>query len=165
MPIYNPRQTILVTCSENVKDKFSGKEEIKDNIITLDWHMPVSFKPFIYAIAVGKERFSHSLIKESMVFVVNFMGFHLEEEVLFCGRHSGEHMDKFEESGLTKEEAEKVHCYRVKEALAFLECEVINSIDAGDHTLFIGKVVYSEEKEKGKRLFHREVDEFTTTKE
>ncbi|MAG07860.1 hypothetical protein CMO89_00125 [Candidatus Woesearchaeota archaeon] len=165
LPIFNPRQTILVTCREKIADKFTGREHIKDNIITLDWHMPVSFQPFLYAIAIGKKRFSHNLIKESMVFVVNFMPYHLEEEVLDCGRHSGAHMDKFEKTGLAKEEADRIDCPRIRQALAILECEIINSIDAGDHTVFISKVVHSEEKEKGKRLFHTEGDEFTTTKE
>tara|TARA_Y100000310_G_scaffold343844_1_gene453448 strand:+ start:158 stop:682 length:525 start_codon:yes stop_codon:yes gene_type:complete len=161
--IYNPRQTILVTCRGNIKNKFSGREEIKDNIITIDWHTPLSFEPFLYAISVGNARFSHSLILQSKIFVVNFMPFNLKKEVLYCGRHTGQHMDKFQGSGLTKEEGEKVHCYKIKEALAHLECEIVNTIEVGDHTLFIGKVVYSEEKEKGKKLFHLETDDFCTT--
>ncbi|MDP7141442.1 MAG: flavin reductase family protein [Candidatus Woesearchaeota archaeon] len=162
--IYNPRQTVLVTCSEVIENKFTGREEEKDNIITVDWHTPLSFKPFFYAIAIGKTRFSHKLIKESMVFVVNFMPFHLKKEVLYCGRHTGEHLDKFEGSGLTKEEADKIHCCKIKEALAHIECEVVNSIDISDHTLFIGKVVYSEEKDdEGRRIFHTEGDNFVTT--
>jgi len=165
MYIYNPRQTVLVTCRGQIKDKFSGKENIKDNIIVLDWHTPLSFNPFLYAISVGKTRFSLNLIKESKVFAVNFMPFYLKDDILFCGRNSGEYLDKFEKTSLTKEESEKIDCPRIKQALAYLECEVIQEIDSGDHILFIGKVVYSEEKEKGKRIFHLENDNFTTTQD
>ena len=165
MYIYNPRQTILVTCRASVKDKFSGKKAIKDNIIVLDWHMPLSFDPFLYAISIGKTRYSLNLIKESKVFVVNFMPFHLKEDVLFCGRNSGEHLDKFKETTLTKEESEKIDCPRIKQVLAYLECEVIQEIETGDHILFIGKVVHSDELEKGKRIFHTEKDDFTTTQD
>lgn len=165
MYIYNPRQTILVTCRANIKDKFSGKETIKDNIIVLDWHMPLSFQPFLYAISVGKTRFSLDLIKESKVFVVNFMPFHIKDDVLFCGRNSGEHLDKFKETTLTKEESEKIDCPRIKQALAYLECEVIQEIETGDHISFIAKVVHSDELEKGKRIFHTEKDDFTTTQD
>lgn len=164
MPIYNPMQTALVTCRGTVKNKFSSKEEVKDNVLTLDWHMPTSFDPFLYVISVGKKRFSYGIIKESKVFVVNFMPFELKKEVLFCGRNSGEHTDKFKESGLTKEESEKLDCCRIKEAAAYIECEVINEIETGDHIIFIGKVINSYETEEKKRLFHIEENKFTTTK-
>ncbi len=165
MHIYNPRQTVLVTCRGTIKDKFSGKETLKDNIIVLDWHMPLSFKPFLYAISVGKTRFSLNLIKESKVFVVNFMPLHLKDAVLFCGRNSGEHLDKFKKTELLKEESDKVDCPRIKQALAYLECEVIQEIETGDHILFIAKVVHSHESEKGKRIFHIKDDDFTTTQD
>lgn len=165
MSIYNPRQTVLVTCRGTIKDKFSGKESIKDNIIVLDWHTPLSFDPFLYAISIGKTRFSLDLIKESKVFVVNFMPMHLKDDVFFCGRNSGEHLDKFKETSLTKEESEKISCPRIKQALAYLECEVIQEIEAGDHLLFVAKVVHSDELDKGKRIFHTENDNFTTTQD
>ena len=151
----NPRQTVLVTC------RYKGK----DNIITLDWHTPLSFNPMMYAISVGKTRYSLELIRKSKVFVVNFMGKDFEKEVLFCGRHSGRNCDKFAETGLKKEEAEKIDCPRIKEALGFLECKVANKVEAGDHILFIAEVVNSSLKTKGKRLFHLFRDKFTTTKE
>jgi len=62
-------------------------------------------------------------------------------------------MDKFKESGLTKEEADNIDCVRIKEAIGYHECEVVNEVDAGDHTIFIGKVVNSELKKETKRLF------------
>lgn len=151
----NPRQTVLVTC----------RHKGKDNIITLDWHTPLSFYPMMYAISVGKTRYSLGLIQKSKVFVVNFMSKDYEKEVLFCGRHSGRDYDKFSETGLTKEEAEKIDCPRIKEALGFLECKVVKEVEVGDHILFIAEVVNSDLKKKGKRLFHLWGDRFTTTKD
>ncbi len=160
----NPRQVILVSCRGEVKARFSPGKEIKDNIMTLAWHMPVSFDPPLYAISIGKERYSLNLIKESNVFVVNFMPFELKKEVLFCGRNSGEHIDKFEETGLEKEEAERIDCCRIKQALGCLECEVVNQIEAGDHVIIVGKVLNIKENKKGKRIFQVKGDRFTTTK-
>lgn len=165
MYIFNPRQTVLVSCRGLTKDMFSGKEEHKDNIIVLDWHMPLSFEPFLYGIAIGKTRFSLELIRESKVFAVNFMPLHLKDDVIFCGRNSGQHIDKFKETNLLKEECEKIDCPKIKQALAHLECEIINEIETGDHILFIGKVVHEDEKETGKRIFHTEDDDFTTTQD
>lgn len=162
MPSVNhPTQVVLVTAKEEVT--VLGKKQIKDNIITLAWHMPTSFEPMLYAISVGKTRFSCKLIKESKAFVVNFVPYTLEKEVLFCGTRSGEHMDKFKEAGLTREEARKIDCPRIKEALAYLECEVVNEIETGDHIIFVGKVIHSEEKEEGKRLLQKNHTQFTTT--
>ncbi len=159
--ITNPRQTVLVTCRSQVK--VLNKEIVKDNIITLDWHMPTSFKPEIYAISVGKTRFSMELIRKSKVFVVNFMPYSFKDAVLRCGRVSGKHVDKFEDTGLTKVETEKLDCPRIKEAVAWLECEVIGELETGDHIIFIGKVVNSELMKKEKRVFHLDGDNFTTT--
>jgi flavin reductase (DIM6/NTAB) family NADH-FMN oxidoreductase RutF len=134
------------------------------NIITLDWHTPLSFVPGMYAISVGKTRFSRKLIQESKAFCVNFMSITQEDAVVYCGRHSGEHIDKFKESGLTKVECDNIDCPRIKEALAYIECEVTQEIETGDHILFIGKIVGTKELKKGKRIFHTEANNFTTTK-
>ncbi|MBW2984503.1 flavin reductase family protein [Candidatus Woesearchaeota archaeon] len=149
----SPRQTILVT------SRYSGK----DNIIALSWHAPVSFTPELYAIMVGHTRFSHDLIKNSKVFCVNFMSIEHEKEVLACGTSSGRSSDKFEKAGLTKGESEKIDCPRIKEALGYLECKVVNAVKAGDHTIFVGEVVNSESKKKGKRIL-QDNGGFTTTK-
>lgn len=149
----DPKQVILVSCREEMD--IMGKKQVKDNIITLAWHMPVSFNPNLYAISVGKTRFSCSVIRKSKAFVINFVPFSLKEKVIFCGTKSGAHIDKFSESGLTKEEASSVDCPRVKEALAYMECEVVDEIDAGDHIVFIGKVLNSNVKKDGKRLLQK----------
>jgi flavin reductase (DIM6/NTAB) family NADH-FMN oxidoreductase RutF len=153
-----PIQTVLVSCRANVE--IMGKEVLKDNMITLDWHMPVSFEPSLYAISVGKSRFSRLLIEKSKCFVVNFMPFSLKDKVLFCGRKSGRHMDKFKETGLKKEEGESVDCPRIADACAGLECEVVNSLEAGDHTIFVGKVLKEIYRNDAPRLFHLSEDEF-----
>ena len=102
------------------------------------------------------------MIKNSKAFCVNFMSIDNEEQVLFCGTESGRNIDKLSETGLGTKECKKIDCPRVKEALAHLECEVFNAVNAGDHTIFIGQVVHSESKKKGKRIL-QEGSGFTTT--
>ena len=150
--IINPMQTVLVTSRHKIKNKLTGKDEEKDNAFTIDWHTPLSFEPMMYGISVGKKRFSHKLISGSKAFVVNFIPAYLEKEALYCGSHSGEHIDKFNETGLQKEEAETVDCPVLKDAIAYLECEVVDEIEIGDHVFFIAKVMKSEKRRVGKRL-------------
>jgi flavin reductase (DIM6/NTAB) family NADH-FMN oxidoreductase RutF len=149
----NPLQTILLTC----------RADSKDNIITLDWHMPLSFEPMMFAVSIGKTRYSLEMVRKSKVFVANFMGHNSESGVLFCGRNSGRNVDKFALCGLKKEEAKTIDCPRIAEAQAYLECEVEREIEFGDHILFVGKVTHAEVKSEGKRLFHLTADKFTTT--
>jgi len=149
----NPRQTILLSCGA----------EGKENVMTLDWHTPLSFQPMMYAVSIGKTRYSLEIIRKSKVFVVNFVPKELEKVVLYCGTHSGRNIDKFEEAGLEKEEAETVDCPRIKQALGYLECKVEKEIEVGDHVLFIARVTNSFLKKEGKRLFHLFGDKFTTT--
>jgi flavin reductase (DIM6/NTAB) family NADH-FMN oxidoreductase RutF len=120
--------------------------------------MPVSFNPKLYAIAVGKTRFSCEMIKKSKAFVVNFIPFELKKEVLVCGTKSGMHVDKFKEAKLTKEEASSVDCPMIKEALGYMECEVVDEIEAGDHIIFIGKILNSDVKKEGERLMQKAGD-------
>ena len=162
--VTDPRQVVLVSCRANIKDRFTGEENQKDNIITVAWHMPTSFKPELYTISVGKTRLGCEMIGKSRCFVVNFMPFSLKEKVLFCGTHSGEKIDKFKEAGLTKEESEKIDCPRIKEACAFMECEVVNEIETGDHVIFIGKVLNSRVNNYEKRVFQIKGYNFTTTR-
>ncbi len=156
----DPLQVVLVTSREEMD--ILGKKGVKDNIITIAWHMPVSFNPNLYAISVGKTRFSCEMIKKSKVFAINYVPFELSKAALFCGTKSGMHMDKFKEAKLTKEECKSIDCPRIKEALAYIECRVVNEVDAGDHVIFIGNVLNSEVKKKGKRLFQKGND-FTTS--
>lgn len=149
----NPRQTILLTC----------RHLDQDNVMTLDWHTPLSFDPMMYAVAIAKIRFSCSLVQKSKVFGVNFMSKDFEREVLYCGRHSGKDLDKFKETGLKKEEGEKINCPLIKQALGYLECKVVKEIETGDHILFIAEIVNYELRKKAKRLFHLFSDYFTTT--
>ena len=163
LELTNPVQTILVTSRHRVVSRFSGLEDDKDDIITLDWHTTVSFNPMKYAIVIAKKHFSYNLIHESKVFIVNFISHKLKNAAMYCGKNSGEHLDKFKESGLTKEQGEWVDCPRIKEALAYLECEVAQEIDVGENVIFIGNVVGRVTKADDKRLLHHVQDKYTTT--
>lgn len=147
------RQTVLV----------GSRLDSKDNLIAVAWHMPVSMNPFMYAVAIGKTRYSAELIQKTKVFCINFVSFKQKDEVLFCGRNSGKDVDKFEEAKIRKEECSVIDCARMKDCLAFLECQLTETIEAGDHYIFIGEVVNHKELKNEKRLYHIGDDNFTTT--
>ena len=159
--VSKPRQVVLVTCRAEIE--VLGKKQMKDNIITLTWHSPLSFEPMMYGISIGKPRFSNKILSKSRAFCVNFIPYSLEEQAVFCGRHSGEHIDKFKETGLGKEECETIDCPRIAEAAAYAECEIIDQHETGDHVFYVGKITKLEGKSDAARLFQKEGG-FTTTK-
>ena len=154
MRIISPRQVVLVTARVLI----NGKEI--DNIIPIAWHSPLSFGPEMYGIVIGKTRYSCELIRKAGSFVINFISAEYKDDALFCGTHSGRNVDKFAETAFEKEDAEVVDCARIKQALGFLECEIVNEVDVGDHVLFVGRVVNKGFKAEGKRLFHLGGDRF-----
>ncbi len=130
--LMHPRLTILVTCAD---------EKGKPNIITLAWSTPVSLAPPMVGISIAPGRYSHELIERSKEFVVNIPPIEIAKETLYCGRHSGREVDKFEKTGLTSSPAKKVKSPIIKECIAHLECAVKEEISIGDHTLFVGEVL------------------------
>jgi flavin reductase (DIM6/NTAB) family NADH-FMN oxidoreductase RutF len=113
----------------------------KANIITLGMYMPISHDPDQIVIGVSPKRFSHDLILEQGEFVVNSPGTELAEKVHVCGVKSGRSIDKFKEAGLTPKPAEKVRPPIIEECYGHIECEVVNQVKCGDHTLIVGEVV------------------------
>ncbi len=156
-----PRQVILVSTRGNAE--LLGKTYSKDNVLTVTWHMPMSFDPKLYGISIGKNRFSRMLIDDSRVFALNFMAYGTQDKVLYCGRNSGAAVDKFEGAGLTKEECSHIDCCRIKEASAQMECEVIDRFEVGDHIVYVGKVIKEHTNDDRKRLLYVGGDKFTST--
>lgn len=141
-----PEPIILVT---------SVDKNGRANIIVLAWYMQTSFQPRLFAISIGKTRYSHKLISESKEFVLVFPSQKMKEQTLFCGTHSGKSIDKFKETGLIAVSSKKVKAPLIDGCLANFECKVVNSVDSGDHTIFVGEVLaaYASIDESLKRLY------------
>lgn len=147
-----PTQPIIISC----------KDDDHVNMMAACWHTLLSFDPPLYGISVGKTRHSCKMIQDSKVFVVNFMPYKLVDEVLRVGSVSGAQVDKFKDTGLLKENCDTIDCIRLKGACAYLECEVIQEIEVGDHIFFIGKINRSKLVKDDKRPLQIESG-FTTT--
>ena len=139
-----PRQVVLITV----------RHDQAENVWPIDWHVPLSFAPELYAIAVNHNGFGTELVRKSGVFVVNFVPATWEQVIFLCGNVSGRTVDKFAKAGLRKEEAESVDAPRLAESLGALECRVRQTIEVGDHTLFIGEVTQKVYRADAPRLHH-----------
>lgn len=161
--LLGPQQAVIITSRAEIEQ--FGKKIVKDDIETIFWHMPVSKEELLYAISVPKRKFIYNIIKESGIFVVNFIGFDLQKEVHKCNLIHGEHIDKFKEIGFRKKEAEAIECPVIEEACGYLECKVIESKEFSDYCIFTAKIINSNVKNHIKRLFHLQNNLYTTTKD
>jgi flavin reductase (DIM6/NTAB) family NADH-FMN oxidoreductase RutF len=130
--LLHPYSTFLVTCCN---------AEAQPNIITIAWLMPVSVIPPLLAFSIKPTRYSYRLIHMSGEFVVNVGSLDLAQSALFCGRCSGQNVDKFAETGLTPGKARFVQPPIIQECLAHLECNLVHDIQAGDHHILTAEVL------------------------
>lgn len=163
--LYNPRQTVLVSC----KGIFHhlGKDEEVEDLLPLDWHSPASEVPKKYLILVSKKAAALTLIQNSRAFVVNFMPHSHVDHIVKAGMLHGAFHDKFAATGLERAACQTLtDVPRVKDAVAWLECRVEGEFDVGDHVLMLGEILHSEEKTPdAKRPFHLDGTRFTTTRD
>jgi flavin reductase (DIM6/NTAB) family NADH-FMN oxidoreductase RutF len=110
------------------------------NGMTANWITQVSFDPKLVAVSIEKEAFTHELVAEGGVFVVNLVA--QEDRAI---------VRKFTKPVEVDPAARTLngHPYHegatgapiLDQAVAFVECEVRHSLDVGGHTLFVGEVV------------------------
>jgi flavin reductase (DIM6/NTAB) family NADH-FMN oxidoreductase RutF len=125
----------------------------KPHVIPQLWAMPVSFSPELVAIAVANSRYSRVLIGESGEFVLNLPGEEIAGKVWACAP-PGEGRDKFKRAGLSIAKARKVKAPIVKECLAAIECRVVKEFPAGDHTVFVGRVLATRKMGAGRFMIN-----------
>ena len=96
----------------------------QDDIITVAWTGTICTNPPMVYISVRPSRFSHHMLMETGEFVINLTTEKLTRATDYCGVRSGRDVDKFKETGLTREKAEFVKAPMIKEAPVSIECRV-----------------------------------------
>ena len=78
----------------------------------------------------------------------------MADAALFFGTHSGRDIDKFAEFDCKTHPASKIDSLLLSDAVANFECTLESETIAGDHIIFVGKVVQSHiNTENKKRLY------------
>ena len=116
-----------------------GKGE--DDIITVAWTGTICTNPPMVYISVRPERHSYHMIKETGEFVINLTTEKLAKATDFCGVRSGRDVDKFKETGLTREKADIVSAPMIQESPVSIECKVKEIHEYGSHDMFIAEIV------------------------
>lgn len=114
----------------------------------------VTSQPPRIAVAVNKENLTHEYITQSGVFAVSVLDEDTPMKFIgLFGYKSGREVDKL--SQVTFKEGTTGCPLVTDKALAVMEARVIDRLDVGTHTLFIGDVVSSELLREGTPLTYR----------
>ena len=118
----------------------SSKKGDKYNGQIVNTVFQVTAEPPTIAVSVNRDNLTHQYITESKVFSASVLS--TDAPMTLIGKwgfKSGRDADKFEG---TEFKMGKTGAPIVQDgALAFLEAEVIDSLDVGTHTIFVGKLV------------------------
>jgi flavin reductase (DIM6/NTAB) family NADH-FMN oxidoreductase RutF len=105
---------------------------------TVNWVTQASFVPPLVVVGVKADSHAHPLIKESRVFALNVLGkgqqamaFAFFKPAVREGQTVSGEPFRWGTSGAPI----------LERAAAFVECRLVDSIERGDHSIFVGEVV------------------------
>ncbi|MCJ7515022.1 MAG: flavin reductase [Dehalococcoidia bacterium] len=148
---------LYVVCSK--KDgKFNG--QIANTVFQ------VCSEPPVIAAALNKQNLTNEFVSASKVFTVSI----LSQDTLLgfignFGFKSGRDVDKF--SGVNYKMGETGAPIVLDNALAYLEAKVINQMDVGTHTIFVGEIIGADVVKEGEPMtyaYYHQVRRGTTPK-
>ncbi len=140
--LYKLGYGLYVICSKK-GDKFNG--QIANTVFQ------VCSEPPIIAVAINKQNLTNSFISESKVFTVSIIS--QDTPLSFIGGfgfRSGRDVDKLQ--GINYKVGETGAPIVLDNTLAYLEAKVINQIEVGTHTIFIGGIVAADVLKEGEPM-------------
>ena len=112
----------------------------RPNIMAVAWGGICCSKPPCAAISLRQATYTYGNIQHHRAFTINIPSASFVKEADYVGIYSGKNEDKFKALGLTPVKSEVVNAPYVKEFPVVLECEVLQVVEIGLHTQFIGEI-------------------------
>ncbi len=110
------------------------------NAMVVNWAMQSSFTPRQITVAIAKKAYSHGVISEGGVFVLNVFNKADQEAMMPFTKARAKRPDKMENAAYTP--APETGAPVLEGAAAFVECKVRQIVDTGgDHDLVVGDVI------------------------
>ena len=109
--------------------------------MTASWVSQVSERPPYVAVAVRDDRYTHDVVLDSSTFALSVLGDDQVDVATHFAETSGEYHDKL--YGIPYGQSPNGSPILL-DCLAYLDCRVLDTARAGDHTVFIGEVIAGE---------------------
>ena len=116
-------------------------KEGRPNAMTAAWGGICCSQPPCLNISLRKATYTYGNIMDRNAFTVSIPSEDRVKQADYMGMASGRDEDKFSTVGLTPIKADLVDAPYVDEFLLVLECNLIQAIEIGLHTLFVGEIM------------------------
>lgn len=124
------------------------------NGMVAGWNMKCSFDPPMLAVAIGKGRNTKKLIDQSREFVIAVPNLDMVQAVNYFGNNSGEKINKFKQTGIKTMPSQRINTPLLKDATINYECSLDAVYPAGDHDIYLGRVLKAYMNENKTILFN-----------
>lgn len=116
-------------------------QQEKPNIMAAAWTGICCGTPFCMYASLRKATYTYHNIAHHQAFTLNVPDRSHVRETDYAGIFSGRDEHKFESLNLTPVQSDLVHAPYIEEFPVSIECRLVNSIELGSHTQFVGEVV------------------------
>jgi flavin reductase (DIM6/NTAB) family NADH-FMN oxidoreductase RutF len=116
-------------------------QQDQPNIMAAAWTGICCGTPFCMYASLRKATYTYHSIKHHQAFTLNVPDVSHVKETDYAGIFSGRDEHKFENLKLTPVKSDLIHAPYVDEFPINIECRLVNSIELGSHTQFVGEVV------------------------
>ncbi|MGV8906097.1 MAG: flavin reductase family protein [Acetobacterium sp.] len=116
-------------------------EDDSPNIMTAAWGGICCSVPPCVTVSLQKQRASYDNILKRKAFTISIPSGRQVAEADYVGIVSGKDTDKFAVTGLTAVKSELVDAPYVSEFPLILECRLVQTVELGVHTQFIGEII------------------------
>ena len=113
----------------------------KPNVMTASWGGICCSQPPCVAVSLRKVTYSHGNILERQAFTISIPSEKYVKEVDYFGLVTGRNSDKFAATKLTPVKSRLVDAPYVKEFPLVMECKLVQVVELGLHTQFVGEVI------------------------
>ena len=112
----------------------------KPNMMTIAWGGICCSQPPCMAVSLRKATYTYGSIVERKAFTINIPSVAQVKEGDYVGTVSGRTVDKFATTKLTPVRSELVDAPYIEEFPVIIECKLLQTIEIGLHTQFIGEI-------------------------
>ncbi|GAB4232322.1 MAG: flavin reductase family protein [Stanieria sp.] len=126
------------------------KEGEEMNGFTVSWLMQSSFNPPLVVNCVKQGTTSHEMIKNTGVFALSFLEEGQQDLAANFFKPKTRVGNKFEDVEFY--EGAETGCPIIKDSLGYIECKVVDTVEQGDHTVYVAEVISSGIHREGKQL-------------
>ncbi len=118
------------------------------DVTPVAWNMPVSKKPPMIVLEIGRKHFIYECILKTKDFVVNIPPASMAERIVKCGSVSGRDVNKLDLYDIAVEESKEIKSPSIKDAIAVLECTLLeDKYLLEEYNMVVGEVKHAEAEE------------------